>query len=235
MTVPANLQQASATWGAEAVYLVFGVQGGPFTVVSATDPLPVAVASTVTVSGSVTVSNTVHVVIDSGTVTTVSDAQVQGKAAQDAVSSGNPVLAGAVARRARIAGVSNDGDAVSVTADRYGRQQMVGIDLTVLALQATGSGDTDIVSAPGAGSRLKLLRIEASNSHATTALTVGLKSASLNSGSVFGKKYLPAAGGLAVWNFPGGHLLCGDNEKLTVNLSAGGQVEFTAYYETIAS
>jgi hypothetical protein len=38
-----------------------------------------------------------------------------------------------------------------------------------------------------------------------------------------------------VFNPPGGHLLCGDNEALNVNLSGVGQVECTVYYETIAS
>lgn len=169
------------------------------------------------------------------TVTAVSDAQVQGKAATDAVASGNPVLVGGVARRARITAMSADGDAVSMTMDRYGRAQIVGVDLTVTFLQVTASGDTDLVAAPSAGSRLKLLRIEASNSHATTALTVGLKSASIFAGAVFGKKYLPAVGGLAVWTFPNGHLMCGDAEKLVFNLSGAGQIEVTAYYETVTT
>jgi hypothetical protein len=51
MTVPANLQQAAAPWGADAVYLTFGPEGGPFTVVSASAGLPVnVVAGTVQVS-----------------------------------------------------------------------------------------------------------------------------------------------------------------------------------------
>lgn len=98
--------------------------------------------------------------------------------------------------------------------------------LTVAAVQATASGDTTLIAS---GTR-KVKRVEASNSHASTALTVGLKVPSLNGGAVFGKKYLPAAGGLAVWVFPDGYLPA-TAEVVSVNLSALGQVEVTAYYE----
>jgi hypothetical protein len=98
--------------------------------------------------------------------------------------------------------------------------------LTVVALQVTASGDTQLLAS---GTR-KLKRIEASNSHATVALTVGIKIASLNGGATFGKKYLPAVGGLAVWVFPDGYLPV-TAEVINVNLSAAGQVEVTAYYE----
>lgn len=100
------------------------------------------------------------------------------------------------------------------------------VAMSVTALQVTASGDTTLVSS---GTR-KLKRVEASNSSTTTALTVGLKVASLNGGSVFGKKYLPASGGLAVWVFPDDYLQV-TSEAITANLSTGGQVEMTAYYE----
>jgi hypothetical protein len=98
--------------------------------------------------------------------------------------------------------------------------------LAVVALQATASGDTDLIAS---GTR-KLKRVEASNSHATTPLTVGLKVASLNGGATFGKKYLPAVGGMAVWVFPDGYLPI-TAEVVKVNLSGVGQIEMTAYYE----
>lgn len=158
---------------------------------------------------------------------------VAGAAAHDAAVSGNPVLLGGAGRRARATATDTDGDATRLVTDPYGRLTTAGIDLTAVAAQVTASGDTDLVAAPGANLRLKILRVEGSNSHATTALTAGLKSASLNSGAVFGKRFLPAAGGAGVWNFPGGHLLCGVNEKLSANLSAVGQVEYTVYYETV--
>lgn len=136
--------------------------------------------------------------------------------------------------RARRTAASADGDATALATDRYGRVQTTGIDLSATAVQVTASGDTALVAAPGAGSRLKILRVEASNSHATVAVTAGLKTAAMNGGSVFGKKYLPALGGQAVWQFPGGHLLCGDNEAFNANLSAGSTtIEMTVYYETV--
>lgn len=198
-------------------------------------PAGANVIGAVTQSGTWNVG-TITTVTTVSTVTAVSDAQVQGKAAHDAASSGNPVLLGADGRRARATAVSTDGDATRLTSDRYGRLNVVGVDLTIAVVQATASGDTSLIGAPAGGSRLKILRVEASNSHATTAVTAGLKSTSLNGGAVFGKRYLPAAGGAAVWNFPGGHLMCGDAEAFSVNLSAGSAtIEFTVYYETIAT
>lgn len=97
---------------------------------------------------------------------------------------------------------------------------------SVTAIQATTLGDTVLLAA---GTR-KLKRVEVSNSHATTAVVVGLKVASLNAGAVFGKRYLPAAGGQAVWVFPNGFLQV-TAEAVNVNLSAAGQVEVTVYYE----
>ena len=144
---------------------------------------------------------------------------------------------GGRASRARRTAESAEGDAAVIALDRYGRVQTApGPDLTVSATQVTASGDTSLVAAPGAGSRLKILRVEASNSHATVAVTAGLKSTSLNGGSVFGKKYLPAVGGQAAWVFPNGHLMCGDNEAFSANLSAGSTtIEYTVYYETVTT
>jgi hypothetical protein len=42
MSIPANPQQAALPWGAEAVYLCYGPQGGPFTIVDTGTPLPVS-------------------------------------------------------------------------------------------------------------------------------------------------------------------------------------------------
>lgn len=96
----------------------------------------------------------------------------------------------------------------------------------VAAVQATASGNSQLIAT---GTR-KVKRVEASNTHATAAVTVGLQAASLNGGVVFGKKYLPAAGGQAAWVFPDGFLPI-TAEVFNVNLSAAGTVEVTAYYE----
>jgi hypothetical protein len=104
----------------------------------------------------------------------------------------------------------------------------------VAAGQVTASGD-GIILAAASGVMYKILRVEASNSHASTAPVVGLKIASINSGSTFGKRYLPAVGGLGIWTFPGGYLLTAANEAVNINLSAGSAaVEWTVYYDTIA-
>lgn len=160
--------------------------------------------------------------------------EVVGDAAHDDAVAGNPLSMGATAHEGRRTAVSADGDAVRVAADRHGRLQVVGSDITeVAAGQTTSSGDTSMLAATAA-TRRKIMRVEASNSHATTANTVGIKTNSINSNAVFGKKYLPAAGGLAVWTFPGGYLLSGANEAININCSAAGQIEWTLYYESVA-
>ncbi len=114
----------------------------------------------------------------------------------------------------------------SVTVSELPTTAAAKVAMSATFIQVTASGDTTLVAS---GTR-KLKRVEASNSHASTAVVVGLKVASLNSGAVFGKKYLPAAGGLAVWVFPDDYLQV-TSEVIAANLSPGGTVEMTAYYE----
>ncbi len=113
----------------------------------------------------------------------------------------------------------------SVTVSELPTTAAAKVAMSATFLQVTASGDTTLVAS---GTR-KLKRVEASNS-TTTAVVVGLKVASLNSGAVFGKKYLPASGGLAVWVFPDDYLQV-TSEVIAANLSTSGQVEMTAYYE----
>lgn len=101
-----------------------------------------------------------------------------------------------------------------------------GDSLKVVSGQALLAGDTQLLPQ---GTR-KIKRVEASNSDATVASVVGLKIPSLNSGNAFGKKYLPPAGGMAVWIFPMGYLQT-ENEPFSVNLSDASQIEMTVYYE----
>jgi hypothetical protein len=98
--------------------------------------------------------------------------------------------------------------------------------LTIKSLQVTASGDTTLLAS---GTR-KIHRVKMCNSHATTALVAGLKIPSQNSGNAFDLTYLPAAGGQAVFTFPGGYIAA-TSEAVSVNLSASGQVETTIYYE----
>lgn len=121
------------------------------------------------------------------------------------------------------AAASGNGSLIAVT--KYLRDHIVS-SLTVTALQVTASGDTTLISS---GTR-KLHRIKMSNSHATAAVTAGIKVASLNGGATFDKTYLPALGGQGVWTFPGGFLQV-TSEVVAINLSGAGQVEVTAYYE----
>ena len=104
------------------------------------------------------------------------------------------------------------------------------MSLLVATVQVTASGDTALVAAPGAGKRIVPIRVEASNSHATTALIFSLKMAGINSGSVFNRNYLAAVGGRVTLDFPG-KIGGTANSALNANLSAAGQVEVTVYYK----
>src|SRR5690606_23193967 len=104
---------------------------------SGTISLPTGAATESTLStlnGKVTACNTGAVVISSGTVTTVStvtavsDAQVQGKAAHDAAASGNPVLVGGFASNAPPSNVSADGDAARLWLNPKGAVMLAAYD-----------------------------------------------------------------------------------------------------------
>lgn len=188
--------------------------GNKLKVASAAKPLPVSVVSL------------------TGDVTAI------GKAAHDAAVSGNPVRGGLRAFQGRRTAVGADDRVVDTAGDRYGRQTVVvGSELKAKATQLTASGAGDILAATdiGASTRALIYRIEASNSHASNNITVGLKHAGLNGGSTFGKKYLPAAGGQATWTFPQGVLRTDVNTAFQGDLSGTGQIEFTVYYELVAN
>lgn len=108
-----------------------------------------------------------------GTVTTVSDAQVQGKAAHDAAVSGNPVLQGGEARATEPTAVAS-GDAVRLIADLVGK--LVVRPHTIPELQvsgvasATGTGDTSVIAAQGAGVRIYVTEVCVANSSATDSV-----------------------------------------------------------------
>jgi hypothetical protein len=110
---------------------------------------------------------TVTTVTTVSTVTAVSDAQVQGKAAHDAPTSGNPVLVAGRASAAAPTDVSADGDAVSEWRLRNGAAACVitaagaliggdatnGLDVDVTRLPALAAGtnnigDVDVLTVP---------------------------------------------------------------------------------------
>lgn len=134
-------------------------------------------------------------------------------------------LSGDVGDTADAEALTGNGTLIAIA---KGLRTLKGGSLNAAVLQATSSGDTTLMSS---GTVRKLRRIEASNSHATAAVTIGLKVTSLSSGAVFGKKYLPAAGGLGLWVWPNGYLPVTSSEAVTVNMGSTGQVEVTAYYD----
>lgn len=121
----------SGTWTVQpgntantTAWLVTGT-GGTFPVTDSGGSLTVDNGGTFAVqaaqSGTWNVA-TVTTVTTVSTVTAVSDAQVQGKAAEDAALSGNPVRMGGLASYAEPTAMSADGDVVTPWNDRRGRR-----------------------------------------------------------------------------------------------------------------
>lgn len=106
-----------------------------------------------------------------------------------------------------------------------------GAKLLIATVQATASGNTTLISAPGGGSHLELYRVQYSNSSTTAAITVGVRFGA--AGTIFGKTYMPASGGQGMINLSGYQVPGADNEALNINLSGAGQIEATAFYRTV--
>ena len=102
-----------------------------------------------------------------------------GQAAHDAAISGNPVRIGGTARNASATAVGN-GDQVDLTADLEGKlvtsPHAVKEDFTDGATAAvTGTSNTSIIAAQGAGIRTYITSIQVFNSHATVGTVTEIK------------------------------------------------------------
>jgi hypothetical protein len=99
------------------------------------------------------------------------NAEVQGDAAHDAVVSGNPVLMGAEARSSNGTAVAN-GDATRLQADLVGRQVVAPYTLYDNIVRgcgnATGTADTAVIAAAGAGIRNYVTTITVINTSSTS-------------------------------------------------------------------
>jgi hypothetical protein len=101
---------------------------------------------------------------------------IAGDIAHDSADSGNPVKMGGRARTSSITAVAND-DRVDVILDTTGRQIVIPYALNENSTDgtnsSTGTGDTAVIVAPGAGIRLYITTITVYNSSTTnTYVTV---------------------------------------------------------------
>lgn len=181
----------------------------------------------------------VHVIEDATTrgqrqaVSSGGAAEIHGDVAHDAsASSTNPVLAGARANANEPTAVSADGDAVHLWADLYGR-------LVVLpghpnpeapvSVNATASGNTTVIAAPGSGLRLYICKgsiINGGSANVVAQLQDGA------GGTARWAAELASEGGGALFDFGARGWGLTANTLLNVNLGAAGdvRVNVTEYY-----
>ena len=161
-------------------------------------------------------------------------AEVEGAAATDAAVSGNPVLAGGRANANEPSAV-DDGDAVPLWLDQYGRLVVVSGHPSPVApvyVNATASGDTTVLSAPGASLSLYIRRISIING-GSAIVNVQLQEDATTVNR--GPGDLAADGGGIMMDFGGNGWKLAANTGLDVNLGAAGDVHVTVIDHYIAA
>ena len=164
--------------------------------------------------------------------TGASSIQNQGAAAHDAPAAGNPLAIGFRANANEPAAVSTDADAVFGWADLFGRQVVVTghpNPEAPVTVNATASGATTVIAAPGASISIYVLKASVHNRDATNRL-VDLRDGA--AGTVRWRAELAAEGGGALIDFGERGWKLTANTLLAVNLDAAGNVDvnITAYY-----
>jgi hypothetical protein len=152
---------------------------------------------------------------------------VDGAAADDVAISGSPVPIALAARTTDRTAVGA-GDAVYPTADTLGKAVVLpyatSSEMTNGALTKSSTGAADLIAAPGAGTRLYITSISASNTNATTAVRVDF----LDGATTIASFQLAKAGGGVAYTLPTPVRLS-DNTALRVDLSAAvTDVRFSA-------
>ena len=155
---------------------------------------------------------------------------VAGAAAHDAAISGNPVPIAARANANEPTAVA-DGDATYLWADTLGRLVTVSghpTPETPLRVNATASGETTLITAPGVGLSLYICKGSVHNSDASTEV-VGLREPS---GTNVWEAELAADGGGSLFDFGSDGWKLTANTALAGNLGSAGAVTFnvTEYY-----
>jgi hypothetical protein len=153
---------------------------------------------------------------------------VGGTVAHDDPDSGNPVKAGGVARTSDPTAVGN-ADRVNFIATLGGKQIVHPYALPENLLSGvtaaiTGTGDTSVIAAQGAGARIYVTHILVTNSHATVGTVVEIKD---NTTVIYRGYAAPAGGGFSV-TLPA-PLRLGDNVALqAANVTTGSNTYVSA-------
>lgn len=152
--------------------------------------------------------------------------------AHDAAVFGNPVRIAARANANEPTAVSTDDDTVDLWADRFGRQVVLtghANPEAPVTLNATSSGNTTVIAAPGASLSLYICKASVHN-RASTNRVVALSDGA--AGTTRWKAELAAEGGGSMIDFGSRGWKLSSNTLLNVNLDAGGDVDvnITEYY-----
>lgn len=152
--------------------------------------------------------------------------------AHDSPIAGNPVRMAARANANEPTAVSADNDTVDLWADRHGRQVVLtghANPEAPVTVNATASGDTTVIAAPGASVSLYICKASIHNraaSNRVVSLTDGA------GGTTRWKAELAAEGGGSMIDFGSRGWKLTSNTLLNVNLDAAGDVDvnITEYY-----
>jgi hypothetical protein len=158
--------------------------------------------------------------------------EVVGDVAHDVAVSGNPVLIAARANANEPTAVSNDGDATHLWADLLGRLVVITghpNPEAPVTVNATSSGDTTVIAAPGASVSLYICKASVHNRDSANVV-VALQDGA--GGTSRWRAELAAAGGGALIDFGTRGWKLTANTLLNVNLGGAGSVDvnITSYY-----
>lgn len=158
--------------------------------------------------------------------------EVVGDVAHDAPASGNPVLVAARANANEPTAASADGDATHLWADLYGRLVVLPghpSPENPVSVNATASGNTTVIAAPGSGLRLYICKGSIVNGGSANVV-VQLQDGA--GGTARWAAELASEGGGALFDFGARGWALTANTLLNVNLGASGdvRVNVTEYY-----
>lgn len=163
---------------------------------------------------------------------TTNTIEVVGDVAHDAAVGGNPVLIAARANANEPTAVSADGDATHLWADLFGRLVVVTghpNPEAPVTVNATASGNTTVIAAPGASLSLYICRGSIHNSGSANITAILQDGAS---GTARWAAELASEGGGSLFDFGARGWKLTANTLLNVNLSGAGdvRVNITDYY-----
>jgi hypothetical protein len=158
--------------------------------------------------------------------------QHQGPAAHNAAVVGNPVTIGMRASADEPTAVSADGNVVWAWSDRFGRQVVLPGHPNPeppVTVNATASGDTTVIAAPGAGVSIYVCKASVHNRDSTNRV-VALRDGT--AGTIRWRAEIANEGGGSLIDFGSRGWKLTANTALVVNLDAAGSVDvnITEYY-----